>query len=430
MRIIPYTGNIIRIEGNNEIAHRRVRSLNCDTVSFSGMMTGKEFKKRCARYMTCLYTGTPFVEELNKLTRQGAFKGSIAKVIKRMEKYEEALDNSEAELFRILKKYAELKPHKTLPQAIEELVNSASEEIQNKQTRCMHKIKVLGAGLPENKLNDFYLYMQNVDRKIYDEPIKKEFSMKEFKYMITKLSEYITDAQFKEIIQKYIRLMPESHNDFRQRPKNKYYMAGKSKVETAEQTADLIDKLRDIARKRGFKKIERLCESNIKMLYGESVHIPFSNKGFVYDLRNILDGVEDKKLVEEILNEAKILPKSSDDINAFILKFKDMDEDMIGSKLFGESVASIEHLHPQSLGGSNYMVNNALAKKWINTKRQNRPLDEILQQFPIENQQLYLENLAKCVEKGLVPREEALMHIDTIEEEGKIILDKSSLLRF
>ena len=430
MKIIPYTGNVIRVEGNNKRLRRMTQILSCDTVTFSGMMTGKEFKKRCGKFMTCLYSGTPMVEDLNKLANRGVFKGGIGNVVKKMEYYENCLDNSEAKLYAIIKEKSVTNPTVTLSQLLEGLISDSSKEIRKIQRKCIDNIKNLGANLPEDKLDVFYKYLNNADRKIYDEPIREEFSMKAFKYNIIKLSEYITDTQLRELIQKYIKLMPKSHNDFKKVPKNKYYKAGKSKTETAEQTAELIDAIRDMASKKGFRKIERYCQSNIRMLYGEPVKLPFSNKAFKYDLMNILNEVEDTKLVEDILAQTNHLPTSADNLKAYILKFKDMDETMIGTKIFGESAVSVEHLHPASLGGSSYMVNCGLAKKWINSKRQSKPLGEVLKEFPIENQQKYVDNLAKCVEKGLVSREEALMHIETIEEEGKILLDKSALLKF
>lgn len=62
MRILPITfdsyykinSNVRKQEINNKI------DMPKDTVSFgTKLMSGKEFKKKCSKYMTCFYTNTP-----------------------------------------------------------------------------------------------------------------------------------------------------------------------------------------------------------------------------------------------------------------------------------------------------------------------------------------------------------------------------------
>lgn len=430
MRIIPYTGNIIRTEGNNGKLPRSLRVLSHDTVTFSGFMTGREFKNICGKYMTDLYTGEYMVADLLEIIANGGFKGPVSLVMERTKNDATLLSSAEAKLYNFLQEKAKLYPNINLSELVSRSIADFNSEILHLQQNCLNKIKTIGAELPQDYLAPFYKYMNNADRKIYGEPVRQEFSMKEFKYEINKLSEYITDKNLQENIRKFLKLMPESHNDFLLKPSKKGYTAGIDRVETAEQAAELIDAIRDLAHKTGYKKIEKLCKINIMLLKGEPTNIPFSNKGLRYDLKYILDGVSDEGLVNRIIDTTYELPTSENNLGAFLFKFKDMDENMIGTRIFSGDEVTVEHLHPASYGGSSYMINCALAKKRLNSKRGNMSLEKFLKDFPQKNQQLYVENLSNCVDMGLVPREQALLHVETLEEEGKIILDKSPLLRF
>lgn len=121
------------------------------------------------------------------------------------------------------------------------------------------------------------------------------------------------------------------------------------------------------------------------------------------------------------------LPTSSRSADALILKFRDSDPDIIGDRLFNPAMVSIEHLKPKSEGGTNSIANCALAKKQINSYRQSKPLWQILQLYPLKNQQKYVDNLAKLVNRGNMSYEDAIAQVETIEREGHIILDKSKI---
>ena len=90
-------------------------------------------------------------------------------------------------------------------------------------------------------------------------------------------------------------------------------------------------------------------------------------------------------------------------------------------------MVSVEHLKAKSEGGPNTLSNVALAKKQINSDRQSKPLWQVLENYPLKNQQKYVNNLAKLVARGKMRYEDALSQVQTIEREGHIILDKSKI---
>ena len=109
-----------------------------------------------------------------------------------------------------------------------------------------------------------------------------------------------------------------------------------------------------------------------------------------------------------------------------ILKLHDADADVIGDRLFNPALVSIEHFHPDSLGGSDDMVNCGLAKRWINTLRGNEALWAFIQKmgFDPKHQYSYADDIVRCNQKKKVTYEDALGHLETIEREARMDLTK------
>ena len=188
----------------------------------------------------------------------------------------------------------------------------------------------------------------------------------------------------------------------------------------------IIELMRDTLAAKGYLKLERICNDNIDMIMGKPVRVPFSNKTFVYDLAEALQDVPDEKLKKQILAAAENLPSSSQSPEAMILKLHDADPDVIGDRLFNPALASIEHFHPDSLGGSDDMVNCGLAKRWINTLRGNEALWAFIERmgFDSKHQYSYADDIVRCNHKQKVPYEDALGHLETIEKEARMDLTK------
>ena len=431
-----------------------IRVPNQDRVSFSGKnpMTGKEFKKKCARFMTCFYTGDPMLEssDLTRMKKRGFFHGSIKDVIKKTKPYaKEFIEPNSAEetIYKMIEEAAQKNPEMTLTELFQSWYKPARKNFRREQKPCFDGIKTLGAQLPPEHAEKFFNFMTTIDRKLYDEPILREFSLKEFKYKISKSLEKSTELGLKNRISMYLGLLSDHaftdssplHPsivkkvfDFKNVKvpyrKSKYYDKNLKQYETNKEAVQIriIELMRDTLAAKGYKKLERVCNDNIDMIMGRPVRIPFSNKTFLYDLDEALQDVPDRNLVEQMLEIARSLPSSSQNVEAMILKLHDADSDLIGDRLFNPSLASIEHFQPDSLGGSDDMVNCGLAKRWINTLRGNESLWVFLKKmgFNSKHQYKYAENIVKVNHKRKVPYEDALGHLETIEREAKMDLTK------
>ena len=83
-----------------------------------------------------------------------------------------------------------------------------------------------------------------------------------------------------------------------------------------------------------------------------------------------------------ILDLANKLPNSNTSVNAFIVKYADRSEREIGERLLSSSIASIEHILPDSLGGENEASNFILTTAGSNFERGNIPHKDFLKLYP------------------------------------------------
>jgi len=425
-----------------------------DTFTFTGRkpMSGKEFKKKCARFVNDFYTGEPMLEssDLTKMKKRGFFKGGIKDFVHKTKPYADIYiepNSVEAEIYKRIVKESKTNPHITLPELFQNWYKAARSSFRREQRPCFDQVKTLGAQLPPEHAEKFFKFMTKIDRKLYDEPIIQEFSIKEFKYKISKTMEKSTDIGLKNRISMLLGLLSD-HSFVDNTPihpsiikkvfdfknvkvpyrKSKYYDKFLKPYETDKDAVKIkiIEQIRDTLAAKGYKKLERVCDDNIDMIMGKPVRVPFSNKTFVYDLAEVLQDVPDEKLKRQILDAAESLPSSSQSPEAMILKLHDADADVIGDRLFNPALVSIEHFHPDSLGGSDDMVNCGLAKRWINTLRGNEALWAFIQKmgFDPKHQYSYADDIVRCNQKKKVTYEDALGHLETIEREARMDLTK------
>ena len=145
-------------------------------------------------------------------------------------------------------------------------------------------------------------------------------------------------------------------------------------------------------------------------IHDESGKMPFKCKTFYRELKNILSLpiFKDKELVKSILKDAKRMPQSTENANAFIVKYSKRTPREIVEQLFVEPLTTVEHIKPQVAGGkSEAMANLAMACSNCNGGRRGSiPLDEFVEQNP---------NIEKNIKK----------QFKKLETEGKRVNAKS-----
>ena len=191
----------------------------------------------------------------------------------------------------------------------------------------------------------------------------------------------------------------------------------------------IIGSIQKYGEQLGRKDIVDLCSNSVKMLNGEDVIVPFSNKEFTHDLaRHQLKTLKGSPIYVKMIKIANKLPSSISNKNSFVVKNKYANSDTIGYKLLEPSITTIEHIKPRSKNGADELWNMALACMADNIERQNTLQSLYLRKWPKKNPQIYFDDIIHWTNK------EEVFHPTTVEqmansfwEQGKIKIDTSKL---
>lgn len=152
-------------------------------------------------------------------------------------------------------------------------------------------------------------------------------------------------------------------------------------------------------------------------------------------LLNSLDEIhpkeDEKEVFERLKDRAIYLPTSGTSENAFVIKYANRSHEEIAKRIVRASVASIEHIKPDSLGGGNELSNFILASTNANSYRSNMPLSKFIDRFPDipKNCQIYIDKIIYSIHRGKLKGFETYPYDvkKTLEKEsdGRISLDLS-----
>ncbi len=129
----------------------------------------------------------------------------------------------------------------------------------------------------------------------------------------------------------------------------------------------------------------------------------FKRKTFLSSLDEIKPAnEEEREILKEMKFQALYLPTSGSSPNAFVVKYANRSEQEIAKRLLRPSVASVEHVKPDSLGGKNSISNFILASAQANSLRANMPLSLFIKRFPDIPQycQKYIEQVIEAINIG------------------------------
>ena len=130
----------------------------------------------------------------------------------------------------------------------------------------------------------------------------------------------------------------------------------------------------------------------------------FKRKDLLSQLNSITEG-ENNERIRDMWETANQLPKSTNNINAFVVKYANRNANEVCTRLLRPSVASIEHITPASKDGDNTLANFMLVSRDWNSDRGNIPLPEYIQKHPNipKYTQQYTEDIIKAIKNGKLP---------------------------
>ena len=155
----------------------------------------------------------------------------------------------------------------------------------------------------------------------------------------------------------------------------------------------------------------------------------FKRKTLLSSLDEIKHSRKEKEVFEKMYDRAIYLPTSGSSENAFVVKYADRSQREIAKRLLRASLATIEHVKPESKGGENSIGNFLLASANANSTRSNMPLSKFIERFPSvsRNCQKYINQIIAIINKGGLRGEETYPYKirKTLKKEAGIELDLS-----
>lgn len=192
-----------------------------------------------------------------------------------------------------------------------------------------------------------------------------------------------------------------------------------------------ISFFRRILPKKTARQLRKLMIKTNDIIFDPEPHKPFSRRIFIHKLKNILKNIENKKLKEEIIEIARRLPRSSDEVCAFVVKNSRKKSNIIALNLVHPSVGTFEHLLPKCMNGMNNSLNFALECSYCNNSRHHYPISVQIEENPYmpQNTQIQADKLISLCKKGLCKKEYItnLKHVLQTLSDGIICLDISKL---
>ena len=188
---------------------------------------------------------------------------------------------------------------------------------------------------------------------------------------------------------------------------------------------------RRVLPKKTARALRKLIIKTNDIIFDPEPHKPFSRRIFIHKLKSICKNIENKKIKEEIITIARRLPRSSDEVCAFVVKNARKTSRIIALNLVPPSVGTFEHLQPKCMNGENNSLNFALECTYCNNSRHHYPLSVQIEENPYmpENAQVQMDKLILLCKKGLCKREyvENLKNMFYYHSDGIIDLDISKL---
>ncbi len=423
---------------------------NNSNVSFNGkttshIITTKNELKRLAKngHIGCIWCGgSMFLQsELDMFNHVSRRLASNAELFSRvMLHFKDYLPPERIKLVKLISSYSKAFPDKDLKYILNKMTPAAEKRLVHKQSFILKNIKNLKPQLPTELHKDLDILINHSTYRIKGIPYVSEYSAKEFCYQLNNLAntlpinekekilntaQILTHPIFKEselfLPEKWLKKV---YQQARINPNIKGNYIYPFDPEAKEKLIlILLNKISDLAKQAENPAVMKLCNLTKDKLLGIPTPVKFSNKAFIYKLYEILENVKDERILKKCDKLVKQFPTSIDNMDAFIVKYKNETTDTIISKLLADSLVTLEHITPilrntsdkdikiknSSLPkssrikrGSDTINNWALAHYYCNLQHGSNNIKN--EEFPFSKEagEKYFATLVKAVNQGLL----------------------------
>ncbi len=397
------------------------------------------------RYLTkthdihCIYCGKLLLYggSLNEMLEKGLFSGSVKDFVDGVMPYRNRMKKGQKDVFDRICKFAKRSPQTHLSEIIQFLYQKAIKKLVKKQSHVLNQMINEAENLPLNMQKSFELFIQKHHDRLYGILHKEDFIPEKFAYQISKKLQSIPNAE----LQAYLARITAPMNDSAfSNPDNiiPYKLASQisksraGKLHTAKEFSEyVIYRVKKIGERLDRQDIVKLCDNSQKMINGEKVIIPFSNKELLEEMvKHQLAPIRRSPLYYKMVRLANSFPNSSSSMNSFVVKHRYSNSDTIGYKLLEPAITTIEHEKPRSLGGSLDLTNCVLACKADNNARSSGPMSAYLRHWSKKNPQYYFNDVIKISnEEHLIKPSDIEGQADNLYKQGNVKVNLSKLRR-
>lgn len=432
MRILPVIPNIFlqrndfRNNHNDYSQYTVLRSPIVDT--FTGaktiipIKTKNEFREHALkRVYNCMYCNVPMRYDENMFLewkRSNLFTKPIGEFVQIFGKYKDSLHSSERQIFEFVEFISRKSPQAKLDTVIKIMSTKANKELLKLQEPIFDSIAVEACKLPEENKRAVLDLIAKSKYRMLRIPHKEEFSGKELRYKIENLSKTLSSEKLANRVNNLAELLtipaiykqtepitdkivirilrtikPNSRINKKTKVGHNYSAKRLNKMIISEIKSEVKDHKR--------KDIYNLCLEAEDKIDGRPIIGKFTNKSFMHDLREAMEGIEENnKIKHTLFRLANNLPTSRDSVFAFITKHDQASPAKIAYDLFTPSELTLEHQHASSLGGPDVLSNWAWACKRCNNTRSNKDMGVFYEQFDPQNAQNYWNEIIEDANKG------------------------------
>ncbi len=394
----------------------KLQTLACDTVSFGRSAGGADALRALMSYkVPGIYSGKVVIDPkiVEKLLNNKVFSGSIKNIVKTLAPFESSLHTIEKSVFNLIKTQAKKYPDKKLDEVMREAAVFHDVKLRAIQQPIFDRLDAMSHNMPLEQQNQFLRLMNVVNKKIYREPIKIPFDKKDFQYKLKRIADELevknnkTELEFMNKIMHIAQQLPDDtiQNLSSTSSKAKKNKKIRSQKNVSRRRGEIIRKIESLQLSSSLKNNEELTKLISRarsQIYDIPVVVNFNRKTFIYELQKIVNTLEDKKLAKRMIQQAVELPKSRENISAFVVKAANCSSEKIGFDLIEGSTGSIEHLIPFASKGNDSLENYAISTAYYNSERGNRTMPQQLKQHPeiYQNAQKHVNRLIELYNDG------------------------------
>lgn len=417
-----------------------------------GLANSGKLKTLFTYGLPCMYTGTIMIDpkKVSKMLKNKAFNAPIGEVIKKIEQFENSLMGTEANVYRILKEESKYQPDKTVSEVMHDLASEYNSILRAQQAPVFQQLIIAAKELPEEYRYKFVQLMHETRDKLAGRPVEVKFSRPEFQYRLEKVRDDVKKMNNYKANRVMIKLIEVAEKLTKE--------DGTIPDEEKLKTVEFMEKILKTSVLKDNQSLKYIFANAKSRLRHEKILIPFNNKTFTYDLKQILlpgesnevyndtkkfnesfsKALEQKgksinndknnslwELKERIIGIAETLPTSRTSTAAYIMKFAKEPSEKIIYRILWPSFATVEHLFPRACGGIDDMSNYGGACAIANSDLGCDLLDEKVRRAPKTPIycQMYVDRLIELAKQGVFEKH----FIDTkyIEEFKNTVYEES-----